>query len=155
MKRLLGIAVLTCLVAAPSVAQAQRRGRGGPAMSVDGPVFNPTQTPEWRQAGGNLMVYQQIMEQKMMVAQQKQMQQNYQAMVKQQQAYDKWIKDQKAKKEKGKPVDPAFQQMLDQEAQFKAAQEARAARIAAKKAKTTKVRSATPVAETPTAEAKK
>ena len=155
MKRLLGIALLTCLVAAPSAAQAQRHGRGGPAMSVDGPVYNPTQTPEWRQAGGNLAVYQQIMEQKMLVAQQKQTQQNYQAMVKQQQAHDKWIKDQKAKKEKGKPVDPAFQQMLDQEAQFKAAQEARAARIAAKKAKTTRVRSAPPAAEAPAADAKK
>lgn len=154
MKRLLGIAVLTCLVSAPSVAQAQRRGRGGPAVSVDGPVFNPTQTPEWRQAGGNLMVYQQIMEQKMMVAQQKQMQQNYQAMVKQQQAYDKWLKDQKAKKEKGKPVDPAFQQMLDQEAQFKAAQEARAARVAARRAKVTKLK-ASASASAPADDAKK
>lgn len=147
MKRLLGIAVLTCLVADPGAAQAQRRGRGGPAMSADGPVFNPTQTPEWRQAGGNLMVYQQIMEQKMRVAQQKQTQQNYLAMVKQQQAYDKWLKDQKAKKGKGKPVDPAFQQMIDQEARLKAAQEARAARVAARRAKATKPKASAPAAD--------
>ena len=143
MKRVLGIALVLALVVAPRDAQAQRRGgRSGVAMTPYGPVTNPTSTPEWRQAGGNPIVYQAIMDQKAAIAREKLMQQQAQAMQrqqqaarKQQQAYDKWIKDQKANKEKGKPVDPAYQRMLDQQTQVKAAADARAARAAAKKTK--------------------
>ncbi len=110
----------------------------GPAMTPYGPMTNPTQSAEWRQAGGNPMIYEQIMEQKMMQAQEKAMQQEYQAMQKQQQAFQKWVKEQKAKKDKGQPVDPAYQRMLDHEAEYKAAIEARANKAAAKKAKKTK-----------------
>ena len=81
------------------------------------------------------MIYEQIMMQKMMAAQQKAQNQQYQAMLKQQQAFQKWTKDQAARKAKGQPVDPAYQQMLDNETQYKAAMEARAARAAAKKEK--------------------
>lgn len=131
MKRLCGLVLLVAILGSTSDAKAQRRGRGGPAMTPYGPVANPTQSPEWRQAGGNPMIYQQLIEQKMMVAQQKAMQQQYQAMQKQQQAYEKWVKEQKAKKDKGQPVDLAYQQMLDQKAQVEAAVEARAAKLAA------------------------
>jgi len=60
------LAMLVGLLAVPSAAQAQHRGnRNAPAMTPYGPVYNPTQTPEWRQAGGNYAVWQQIMMQKM------------------------------------------------------------------------------------------
>lgn len=139
MARSIALIILLSVLLIPGEARAQRRGgtRGGTRqpMSVDGPVYNPALSPEWRQAGGNPMIYQQIMQQKYLAAQQKQMQKEAEALRKQQQAYEKWLKEQKAKKDKGQPVDPAYQQMLDQEAQYKAAVEARAARAAAKKAK--------------------
>lgn len=135
MKRLCSLVLLVIVLVSSSDAKAQRRGRGGPAMTPYGPMANPTQSPEWRQAGGNPMIYQQLIEQKMMVAQQKAMQQQYQAMQKQQQAFEKWVKEQKAKKEKGQAVDPAYQQMLDQKAQVEAAVEAHAAKLAALKEK--------------------
>ena len=135
MKRSIALAIVTVVTALPGMAQAQRgRMSSGPAMTPYGPMTNPTQSAEWRQAGGNPMIYEQIMEEKMMVAQQKAMQQEYQAMQKQQQAYQKWFKEQQAKKAKGQPVDPAYQRMLDQEAEYKAAIEARAIKAAAKKA---------------------
>jgi len=133
MKRLLVLSALV-LAGMPHSAWAQR-GRSGPAMTPYGPMTNPTQSPEWRQAGGNPMIYEQIMMQKMMAAQQKEMQKQYQALQKQQQAYEKWLKEQKAKKDKGQPVDPAYQQLLDNQARFKAELEARAAKTAAKKSK--------------------
>jgi len=124
-------------------------------MTPFGPVTNPTQTSEWRQAGGNPMIYEQIMTQKMMAAQQKAQNQQYQAMLKQQKAFQKWTKEQAAKKAKGQPVDPAYQQMLDNEAQAKAAAEARAARAAAKKEKkrTPARKAASPDSETTKAKA--
>ncbi len=111
-------------------------------MSPYGPVTNPTMTPEWRQAGGNLLIYQEIMDQKAAVVREKAMKQKalaeqkqQKAAKKQQQDFEKWVKEQKAKKEKGKPVDPEYQRMLDQEGRLKAAAEARAARSASKKTK--------------------
>jgi hypothetical protein len=135
MKRLLLLSAALVLSGMTSDAWAQRRGRSGPAMTPYGPVSNPTQSPEWRQAGGNPMIYEQIMMQKMMAAEQKQMQQQYQALQKQQQAYEKWLKEQKAKKDKGQPVDPAYQQLLDAQARYKADAEAYAAKVAARKTK--------------------
>ncbi len=134
MKRYLILAFLGVLLAAvPDSAFAQRRGRSNsPGMTPYGPEFSPA---EWKQAGGNPMIYEQIMEQKMMAAQQKAMQQEYQAMVKQQQAYQKWIKDQAAKKAKGQATDPMYDQMLAQEAAVQKARDEAIARAAAKKAK--------------------
>ena len=149
MKRLLlwGIALLLTLVAAPGIAQAQRRGGAGTAMTPYGPVYNPVNSPEWRMAGSNPLVYQAMMDQKAAVARQKMMQQQALAAQKQQQAaqkqqiaFEKWVKAQKAKKEKGETVDPAYQRMLDQERQMKAAAEARAARAAARKPRRTTAR---------------
>ena len=129
MRRPLTLAFFAALLALPSSAMAQRGRHSGPIMTADGPV-SPA---EWRAAGGNPIVYQQLMEQKQMAAQEKAMQQQYQAMQKQQVAYDNWLKDQKAKKDKGKPVDPAYQSLLDEKARYEAAIEARAAKAAAKK----------------------
>jgi hypothetical protein len=72
----IGLAVI--LAAAPSVASA-RGPRGGVVNSPFGAMYN-TNSPEWKQSGGNPMVYEQIMAQKAMMQQQ-------QAMIKQQQMY--------------------------------------------------------------------
>ncbi len=132
MKRFWGFVLLMGLLVAANPAQGRGRGRGrsGPAMTPYGPVVNPTSTPEWRQAGGNPMIYEAIMEQKAAAARQKLMQQQAAAMQKQRQAFEKWAK---AKKDKGQSVDPEYQQMLDQEPQIKAAAEARAARASSRK----------------------
>ena len=132
MKRLLVLTSLgfVCL-ALPTAAHAQR-GRNFTPVTPFGQAYDPTL---WKQSNGNMVVYQQLFEQKMMVAQQKAMQQEYQAMVKQQQAREKWLKEQAAKKSKGQPVDPAYSQLLAQQAEYQKAQEARAAKIAAAKAK--------------------
>ena len=53
-------------------------------MTPFGPVYN-TNSPEWRQAGGNPIVYQQIMEQKMMMQQQQMYMKQQQLYMKQQQ----------------------------------------------------------------------
>lgn len=141
--RILTITALA-LVGLSSSASAQGRGT---MITADGPVTNFTQTPEWRQAGGNYGVYLQIMERKMMLARRKAMeaeskatqrqfqamQKQYQAAQKQQAAFQKWVDEQNTKKKQGKPVDPAFQAMLDEEARYRAAAEARAARVSSKK----------------------
>ena len=132
MMRLLAPVLIAAVLGTGQTALAQRRQT---AMTPYGPVRNLTSTPEWRQAGGNPIIYQRIMEEKYQLAQEKAMKPQIQAMIKQQKAYEKWLADQKAKKEKGKPVDPEFQRMLDEEARMKAANEARAERAAAKKAK--------------------
>ena len=150
MKRTLGFVLLVLMLAPPQAAPAQRgrgRGRDGPAMSVGGPVFNPTQTPEWRQAGGNIEVYEQLMMQKQYQAEQKQ----YQAMLHQRQAHQKWLKGQAARKAKGQPVDPAYTQMLAQEELLRKQQEEQAAKLAAKKARAkrpTKAKAKTPTSAT-------
>src|SRR4051794_39799829 len=99
------LALFAMLGLMPAVAEAQfsqgatghggghRGGRGGGgAMSPDGPVFNPTQTPEWRQAGGNMERYQAIMQQKSMQQQQKLLDQQQKELSRRQQAFDKWVK---------------------------------------------------------------
>jgi len=151
--------VLGLLIGSSGVAQAQRGSRRGPAMTPYGQVYNPTQSPEWRQAGGNPIIYNQIIEQKLMAAQQKAMasqlkaaEAEYKALQKKQQAHERWLKEQKAKKEKNQPVDPAYQRLLDLEAQQKAAMEARISRAAAKR---TKKRPTSKPAVPPVTEAKK
>ena len=86
MSRRIVLSIAIGLALVPSIASAQmRRNRNAPAMTADGPVYNPTQTPEWRQAGGNYEVWQQLMMQKMAAQQQA-------AFQKQQAAYQKWAK---------------------------------------------------------------
>jgi hypothetical protein len=82
--RRFGLAVVLGLMVMPSMAHAQR-GRNMPAMTPYGPVYNPTQTPEWRQSGGNYEVWQQIMMQKMAAQEQA-------AFQKQLADYQKWAK---------------------------------------------------------------
>ena len=87
MSRRFGLAMMLAgLLLWPGLAQAQRgmsRYANTPAMTPYGPVFNPTQTPEWRQAGGNPVVYQQIMMQKMAAAEQAAFQKQWAAYQKQ------------------------------------------------------------------------
>jgi len=67
--RRLAPALLALAVLVPTSAYAQRgfgRSHRGPAMTAFGPVYNPTMSPEWRMAGGNPVVYEQIMHMKMM-----------------------------------------------------------------------------------------
>jgi hypothetical protein len=67
------------LLVAPFSAHAQyRRGRAGVVISPYGVLYN-TRSPEWQMAGGNPILYQQLLaqkqmifEQRMMMAQQKQ-----------------------------------------------------------------------------------
>lgn len=82
---LCGLVLLTSL---PAHAQS-RRGRGGGraggvVMGPDGPLYD-TRSPEWRMSGGNIFVYQGLMEQKMEMAQQQYMVKLQQQAAKQQQ----------------------------------------------------------------------
>ena len=77
-KRIGGIGLAVIFAFAP-VSVLARGPRNAPTVGVDGVMYN-TNSPEWRQAGGNLEVYQQIIAQKFMMQQQ-------QMMMKQQQAY--------------------------------------------------------------------
>jgi hypothetical protein len=68
------VAVLAVLLALPSTsfAQYRRYGRSGVVMSPYGPLYD-TRSPEWRMSGGNIFVYEQLMEAKMMARQQQMM----------------------------------------------------------------------------------
>lgn len=68
MKPSWGIVALAVLVLSPSPANA-RGPRTGTVMTPFGPVYN-TGSPEWKMAGGNPLIYEQIMEQKAMQQQQ-------------------------------------------------------------------------------------
>ncbi len=76
--------MLGVLAAFPCSTQAQWRGygRGGVVQGPDGPLYD-TRSPEWRMSGGNIFVYQQIMEQKMLLRQQQMMMKQQQMMTKQ------------------------------------------------------------------------
>ena len=82
--------VLSCmfgvLAAFPSSTQAQwrRYGRGGVVQGPDGPLYD-TRSPEWRMSGGNIFVYQQLMEEKMLLRQQQMMLKQQQMMTRQMQ----------------------------------------------------------------------
>ena len=129
-------AVLTLLALSATESPAWAQGRARHAspwiQTPNGPVYNPALSPEWRQSGGNPMVYQQMMQQRMMRLQQQNMTKQYQEMQKQQQAFEKWYKDQKAKKDKGQKTDPAFDELLKQQ---QAADAAAAAELAKQQAK--------------------
>jgi hypothetical protein len=68
MRTWLTIALLCGLaLASTSTAHAQRgrgRYRGGVVMGPDGPLYD-TRSPEWRMSGGNIWLYQELMEEKM------------------------------------------------------------------------------------------
>jgi hypothetical protein len=81
----LGLCCLAGLVALalfPCATHAQGR-RGGVVQSPFGPLYD-TRSPEWRMAGGDMMLYQQIMEQKMMLRQQQMYMKQQQLLMKQQ-----------------------------------------------------------------------
>src|SRR3954468_15408224 len=77
---------LCCLVGLltlyPCTTRAQGR-RAGIVQSPFGPLYD-TRSPEWRMAGGDMMLYQQIMEQKMMLRQQQWFMKQQQLLMKQQ-----------------------------------------------------------------------
>ena len=122
------IVAVVVLIVSPALAQRAGYGPNSRVRSPHGPVFNPTLTPEWKEAGGNPLIYQQIMREKLAIAQQKAMQKQYQAMQKQAQAmqkqqaaFTKWYTEQAEKKEKGEETDPAFEAMFgDKAAEAKA-----------------------------------
>lgn len=76
------IGMLLLAVPCTSRAQGRRYGRSGVVQGPDGPLYD-TRSPEWRMSGGNLFVYEQIMEEKMMLQQQKLMMRQQQQMLRQ------------------------------------------------------------------------
>jgi transcription initiation factor TFIID subunit TAF12 len=76
------VAGLLTLALFPCSTQAQGR-RAGIVQSPFGPLYD-TRSPEWRMAGGDMMLYQQIMEQKMMLRQQQMFIKQQQLLMKQQ-----------------------------------------------------------------------
>ena len=78
------------ILAVTSVTAEAGGRRGGPVMSPFGELYN-TNSPEWRASGGNPVVYPQLMEQKAVMLQQRQM-------LKQQQAMEKLAKSAASKK---------------------------------------------------------
>jgi hypothetical protein len=69
------------LIAFPSTSRAQygRHGRAGVVMGPDGMLYN-TRSPEWRMSGGNPAVYQQLVQQKLLLRQQRLMRQQQRLM---------------------------------------------------------------------------
>lgn len=92
MRKHVGLAILLAsIVLTPSLARARGYGGStGTVMGPYGPLYN-TGSPEWKASGGNVILYEQIMEQKMMMQQQ-------QMWVKQQQM---WAKQQQQQAKKG------------------------------------------------------
>ena len=73
--------VFAVLIAFPTTSRAQygRYGRAGVVMGPDGMLYN-TRSAEWRMSGGNPAVYQQLMQQKLMLRQQRLMRQQQRLM---------------------------------------------------------------------------
>jgi hypothetical protein len=83
MKSKLALGCLAGMLAlVPCTTQAQGR-RYGVVQSPFGPLYD-TRSPEWRMAGGDMMLYEQIMEQRMMLQQQQMLMKQQQMMLKQQ-----------------------------------------------------------------------
>jgi hypothetical protein len=121
---IVALCLTAMLLGLARTSEARQRGKRGANPMVRTPYgtfTNPTMTPEWRQAGGNPVVYQQMMRRKMEGLQRQNMQKAYQDMRKQQEAFQKWYKEQKALKDKGKPTDPMFDQVLASQAAQEAA----------------------------------
>jgi hypothetical protein len=63
--------VLGLVLVAPQAALAQYgRYRGGVVWGPDGALYD-TRSPEWRMSGGNIFVYQELMQQKLLLQQQR------------------------------------------------------------------------------------
>ena len=85
MRKSAGLIVLVGSVLAMTSGAAEAGGRrGGPVMTPFGELYN-TNSPEWRASGGNPLVYQQLVEQKMLMRQQQQELKQQQLMQKQMQ----------------------------------------------------------------------
>jgi len=88
-RRLAFLSVFVAIVLLPSVSFGQRgRWSSTPPMTPFGPAYDPT---TMRQAGYNPLVYDQLMQEKMIIAQQK-------ALIKQQQMMQKMQKNSKNQK---------------------------------------------------------
>ena len=89
----------------PSQAQWGRYGRSGVVQGPDGVLYN-TRSPEWRMSGGNIYVYQQLVQQKMLLQQQRLMlrqQRQQQALARQvQQATRKGAESRRASSDRSK-----------------------------------------------------
>jgi len=94
------LAVLAGLALVPSLAFARGYGRSGGYINTPFGQMN-TRSPEYKMSGGNPLVYQEIMQQKMMMQQQ-------QMMMKQQQKYmqqmQKLAKQQKNNPQPSTPI---------------------------------------------------
>jgi hypothetical protein len=109
------LVVVTIVMAAlPALAFARGRGYGrvGPAMTIYGPVYNPTATPEYRLWASNPAAYEQMMMMRQQQFLMKQQQAYMKQMKVQQQQFGKWVKTQKSRKDKGLPTDPMYDQYL-------------------------------------------
>jgi hypothetical protein len=92
------VALTAVVVLSSSLALAGGRGRrSGVVMSPFGPVYD-TRSPEWRASGGNVFVYQQLMELKLQ-------RQREQILLKQQQMLDRAARAKKVAA-KGKAAHP-------------------------------------------------
>jgi hypothetical protein len=81
--KILAGCILGLILAAPQAALAQYgRYRGGVVWGPDGPLYD-TRSPEWRMSGGNIYVYQELMQQKVLLQQQKLMMRQQQQMARQ------------------------------------------------------------------------
>jgi hypothetical protein len=89
------LTVFALLTSVPSLATARGYGRSGGTLNTPFGTINMN-SPEYKMSGGNPIVYQQLMEQKMLMQQQ-------QMMLKQQQQYMKQMQKQ-AKNQKGKDI---------------------------------------------------
>src|SRR5947209_8505405 len=76
------LASLLALALLPCATHAQGR-RAGIVQSPFGPLYD-TRSPEWRMAGGDMMLYQQIMQQQKMLRQQQMFMKQQQLLMKQQ-----------------------------------------------------------------------
>lgn len=116
--RLRLVVVTVILIALPSLAHAQRRGRlrGGPVISPYGPVYNPVMSPEYRLWVSNPAAYEQLMMYRQQQMMMKQQQAYMKEMKRERQVFDKWVKTQKARKDKGLPTDPDYDQYLRMQA---------------------------------------
>ena len=63
MRRLIGLIAVTVLIGAMPTLSFARPPRNGTVMTPFGSAYD-TGSPEWKQSGGNIFVYQQLMEQK-------------------------------------------------------------------------------------------
>jgi hypothetical protein len=81
-RKLTGLAAVAAFLVVSGLAEA-RPPRTGTVMTPFGPVYD-TGSPEWKMSGGNPFVYEQIMEQKMMMLQQQMLLKQQQMLLKQQ-----------------------------------------------------------------------